>query len=180
MVQSFISVAGDLDQSLVCLKHPPGCSQCCEPSPGGYNMPLPNDNADVNHCLNCRELWYRASLAWREILTSHESAQSTLLVAHNAVNQALVATAIGLPPTYFRRLLQNNAATTVLDFQPNKDGPPRVNVDRLNQVHLPSQTRTAANVSRVCTVHCWFGQGVCAKSSSPLQTRKAADVSRHF
>lgn len=82
----------------------------------------------------CRELWYRASLAWREILTSHDSAQSTLLVAHNAVNQALVATAIGLPPTYFRRLLQNNAATTVLDFQPSKDGPPRVNVDRLNQV----------------------------------------------
>ena len=50
------------------------------------------------------------------------------------MNQALVATAIGLPPTYFRRLLQNNAATTVLDFQPNDGGPPRVNVDRLNQV----------------------------------------------
>lgn len=114
-------------------------------------MPLPDDNsqcADINHCLYCRELWYRASLAWREILTSHESAQSTLLVAHNAVNQALVATAIGLPPTYFRRLLQNNAATTVLDFQPNKDGPPRVNVDRLNQVHLLLRTRNAADVSR--------------------------------
>ena len=62
--------------------------------------------------------------------------RNTLLVAHNAVNQALVATAIGLPPTYFRRLLQNNAATTVLDFQPNGDGPPRVNLDRLNQVSL--------------------------------------------
>ena len=83
----------------------------------------------------CRELWFRASLAWQDIL-GDESYRSSLVVAHNAVNQALVATAIGLPPTYFRRLLQNNAATTVLDFQPNGDGPPRVNLDRLNQVRL--------------------------------------------
>ena len=81
-----------------------------------------------------RELWFRASLAWQQILGEMQGNRNTLLVAHNAVNQALVATAIGLPPTYFRRLLQNNAATTVLDFQPNGDGPPRVNLDRLNQV----------------------------------------------
>ena len=81
----------------------------------------------------CRELWFRASLAWQQVL-AESGHRNILVVAHNAVNQALVATAIGLPPTYFRRLLQNNAATTVLDFQPNGDGPPRVNLDRLNQV----------------------------------------------
>lgn len=84
----------------------------------------------------CRELWFRASLAWQQIFNDNSGNRNTLLVAHNAVNQALVATAIGLPPTYFRRLLQNNAATTVLDFQPTKDGPPRVYLDRLNQVKL--------------------------------------------
>lgn len=84
-----------------------------------------------------RELWFRASLAWQQILEAKQGHRNILLVAHNAVNQALVATAIGLPPTYFRRLLQNNAATTVLDFQPNGDGPPRVNLDRLNQVGAP-------------------------------------------
>ena len=93
-----------------------------------------------------RELWYRASLAWQEILSSQDPAQSTLLVAHNAVNQALVATAIGLPPTYFRRLLQNNAATTVLDFQPNNGGPPRVNVDRLKKVATPKAQPHACTV----------------------------------
>ena len=82
----------------------------------------------------CRELWFRASLAWQQVLADKSGHRNILVVAHNAVNQALVATAIGLPPTYFRRLLQNNAATTVLDFQPNGDGPPRVNLDRLNQV----------------------------------------------
>lgn len=84
-----------------------------------------------------RELWFRASLAWQQILGDQSGNRNTLLVAHNAVNQALVATAIGLPPTYFRRLLQNNAATTVLDFQPTQDGPPRVNLDRLNQTPGP-------------------------------------------
>lgn len=84
-----------------------------------------------------RELWFRASLAWQDILGNKRGNRNTLLVAHNAVNQALVATAIGLPPTYFRRLLQNNAATTVLDFQPNGDSPPRVNLDRLNQTPGP-------------------------------------------
>lgn len=85
-------------------------------------------------CCECRELWFRASLAWQKVLADKSGHRNILVVAHNAVNQALVATAIGLPPTYFRRLLQNNAATTVLDFQPNGDGPPRVNLDRLNQV----------------------------------------------
>ena len=40
-----------------------------------------------------RELWARARSCWTKILT-HES-RSVLVVAHNAVNQALVATAIG-------------------------------------------------------------------------------------
>ena len=50
--------------------------------------------------------------------------------------QALICTALDLPPTYFRRLLQSNAATTVLDFQPMPDDPSvtQVIVDRLNQV----------------------------------------------
>lgn len=41
-----------------------------------------------------RELWARAKSCWEKILL-HES-KSILVVAHNAVNQALVATAIGI------------------------------------------------------------------------------------
>eukprot|EP00803_Ostreobium_quekettii_P008845 evm.model.scf_195.10 EVM.evm.TU.scf_195.10 scf_195:60836-66886(-) len=82
-----------------------------------------------------RELWYRASLAWQHILGHEDDYGTTLVVAHNAVNQALVATAIGFPNSYFRRLLQSNAATTVLDFQPVSDSGQqlRVTLDRLNQ-----------------------------------------------
>ena len=50
--------------------------------------------------------------------------------------QALVATALDLSPLFFRKLLQSNAATTVLDFQPStsKGAHTQVIVDRLNQV----------------------------------------------
>jgi broad specificity phosphatase PhoE len=79
-----------------------------------------------------RELWHRASLAWREILRDYgpdgdnakgegdddddDAAAALLVVAHNAVNQALVGAALGLGPRHFRRLLQTNGAATVLDF----------------------------------------------------------------
>lgn len=53
-----------------------------------------------------RELWYRASLAWQLILGSDQLSQRGLVVAHNAVNQALICTALGLPPAFFRRLTQ--------------------------------------------------------------------------
>eukprot|EP00250_Pteridium_aquilinum_P019516 c24461_g1_i3 orf=971-2173(-) len=80
-----------------------------------------------------RELWARAQKCWEEILC-HEG-QSILVVAHNAVNQALVATATGLGPEYFRQLLQSNCGVSVLDFTPrsSSDGPPYVCLDRLNQ-----------------------------------------------
>jgi probable phosphoglycerate mutase len=86
-----------------------------------------------------RELWYRASLAWQTILNAMDKyddpAATCLVVAHNAVNQGLIGTALGLPPVYFRRLLQSNAATSVLDFSPGGvNGQPRVTLDRLNQV----------------------------------------------
>ena len=49
--------------------------------------------------------------------------------------QALICTALGLPPTFFRRLVQSNGATSVLDFMPPRGGSaPSLVVDRLNQV----------------------------------------------
>ncbi|KAG7551551.1 Histidine phosphatase superfamily [Arabidopsis thaliana x Arabidopsis arenosa] len=79
-----------------------------------------------------RELWSRARSCWPGIL-AHES-KSVLVVAHNAVNQALVATAIGLGTEYFRSLLQSNCGVSVLDFTPSADGgSPHVCLNRLNQ-----------------------------------------------
>ncbi|CAN1171521.1 Probable 2-carboxy-D-arabinitol-1-phosphatase [Linum perenne] len=79
-----------------------------------------------------RELWARARNCWDRIL-EHES-RSVLVVAHNAVNQALVATAIGLGTEYFRILLQSNCGVSVLDFTPRAEGgSPFICLNRLNQ-----------------------------------------------
>jgi hypothetical protein len=96
------------------------------PSPAGF---------EIDGQSPVLELWYRASLAWQTILLDADVRTCALVVAHNAVNQALIATAVGLGPAYFRRLLQSNAASTVLDFVPRGAGMlPSVTIDRLNQV----------------------------------------------
>ncbi|XP_004506138.1 probable 2-carboxy-D-arabinitol-1-phosphatase isoform X2 [Cicer arietinum] len=79
-----------------------------------------------------RELWDRARSCWTKIL-DHDS-RSVLVVAHNAVNQALISTAIGLGEEYFRTLLQSNCGVSVLDFTPRSDGvSPLISLNRLNQ-----------------------------------------------
>ncbi|CAL5404974.1 unnamed protein product [Camellia sinensis] len=78
-------------------------------------------NFNIDGHYPVRELWDRARSCWTKILT-HES-MFVLVVAHNAVNQALVATAIGLGTEYFRILLQSNCGVTVLDFTPRLEDP---------------------------------------------------------
>ncbi|CAI5959310.1 unnamed protein product [Closterium sp. NIES-64] len=52
-------------------------------------------NFEIDGHYPVRELWARAAACWQEILRSE--GRSVLVVAHNAVNQALVATATGDP-----------------------------------------------------------------------------------
>lgn len=56
-----------------------------------WQLDAPNIIIDGHYPV--RELWARARSSWNGIL-NHQS-KSVLVVAHNAVNQALVATAIG-------------------------------------------------------------------------------------
>jgi hypothetical protein len=65
------------------------------------------------------DLWARAAEAWVDLFPLSPSPcapTAQLVVAHNAINQALVATAVGLPPTAFRRLAQGNGGVTTLSF----------------------------------------------------------------
>ncbi|XP_071724121.1 probable 2-carboxy-D-arabinitol-1-phosphatase [Rutidosis leptorrhynchoides] len=95
-----------------------------------WQLDAPNFSIDGHYPV--RELWARARSCWDKIL-SHQS-QSVLVVAHNAVNQALIATAMGLGTEYFRILLQSNCGVTVLDFTPKSEGgSPHICLNRLNQ-----------------------------------------------
>ncbi|XP_059300382.1 probable 2-carboxy-D-arabinitol-1-phosphatase [Lycium ferocissimum] len=95
-----------------------------------WQLDAPNFVIDGHYPV--RELWARAKSCWDKILV-HES-KSVLVVAHNAVNQALVATALGLGTEYFRILLQSNCGVSVLDFTPQPEGgTPSICLNRLNQ-----------------------------------------------
>lgn len=97
---------------------------------GQWQKDAPNFNIDGHYPV--RELWARATSCWNKILV-HDS-RSVLVVAHNAVNQALVATAMGLGTEYFRILLQSNCGVSVLDFVPRPEGgSPYICLNRLNQ-----------------------------------------------
>ncbi|KAJ9558873.1 hypothetical protein OSB04_013487 [Centaurea solstitialis] len=97
---------------------------------GQWQKDPPNFNIDGHYPV--RELWDRATSCWNKILV-HDS-RSVLVVAHNAVNQALVATAMGLGTEYFRVLLQSNCGVSVLDFVPRPEGgSPYICLNRLNQ-----------------------------------------------
>ncbi|KAM7259669.1 hypothetical protein ACFE04_015410 [Oxalis oulophora] len=95
-----------------------------------WQLDAANFNIDGHYPV--RELWSRARSCWTNILAHQD--QSLLVVAHNAVNQALIATAIGLGTEYFRILLQSNCGVTVLDFtQLSEGGTPHICLNRLNQ-----------------------------------------------
>ena len=79
-----------------------------------------------------------------------------------AVNQALLCTALGLPPTFFRRFAQSNAAFTVLDFEGGGGeggqrvaAAPRVRVERMNQVWLGRLGWAGAGLG---PARCWHGE----------------------
>lgn len=99
-----------------------------------------------------RELWYRASLVWNTIFASmhHVAAadgtthsplheENILVVAHNATNQALINTALGLPPSMFRRIIQSNASLSKLEFLRLGDkDETRIIVHAINRVPMTS------------------------------------------
>ncbi len=80
------------------------------------------------------DLWQQAHQSWEQILAA--SGTCLLVVAHNAINQALLCTALGLGPEHFRTFRQNNCAVSVL----NISEPGSAQLESMNQTaHLVDQ-----------------------------------------
>ncbi|MGA7953369.1 MAG: histidine phosphatase family protein [Gloeobacterales cyanobacterium] len=80
------------------------------------------ENFELDGRLPVVELWQQAQQAWDDIfahaqtLPERAGRKTLLIVAHNAINQALLCTALGLPSHAFRRFQQDNAGISVLSF----------------------------------------------------------------
>ncbi len=80
-----------------------------------------------------QQVWDRAVAAWQQILASTPEAEpesaterpvTTLVVAHDAVNKALLCYLAGLSPASFWTFKQGNGAVTVIDYPHGVSRPP--------------------------------------------------------
>ncbi len=84
-------------------------------APNEFKMPLPNDDGTTTDFYPAREIWQRAAAFWQDTLPKH-AGQTILLVAHSAINRALIGAAIGLGPEHLNSMGQDNCAINVLNF----------------------------------------------------------------
>ncbi len=83
--------------------------------PNAFKMAVPNADGTTTDFYPVREIWERAAKFWPRLLKKH-AGQTVLLVAHSAINRALVGTAIGLGPDKLNSMGQQNCAINVLNF----------------------------------------------------------------
>ncbi|XP_011625980.1 probable 2-carboxy-D-arabinitol-1-phosphatase [Amborella trichopoda] len=112
-----------------------------------WQIDAANFNIDGHYPV--RELWARARNCWDKIL--RHNGRSVLVVAHNAVNQALVATAIGL---HFHLLLANDCGISAIYVnQQNSDSTPTICLQTPNPPIAPGSSggrKTNKRIILVC------------------------------
>ena len=78
---------------------------------------------------NLQQVWDRVVEAWQQILaetpaSGSERPVTTLVVAHDAVNKALLCYLAGLSPAHFWTFKQGNGSVTVIDYPYGSGGSP--------------------------------------------------------
>lgn len=77
---------------------------------------------------NLQQVWDRAIAAWEKILANAETERPTtiLVVAHDAINKALLCYLTGLEPQHFWTFKQGNGAVSVIDYPKGRDRRPMI------------------------------------------------------
>jgi probable phosphoglycerate mutase len=73
---------------------------------------------------NLQQVWERAIAAWRAIVAAAAPNTTGLVVAHDAINKAVLCHLFDLEPAHFWNFKQGNCAVTVIDYPKGSDGPP--------------------------------------------------------
>ena len=83
--------------------------------PAEFKMALAAEEGKTTDFYPVRDIWERATAFWQTLLNQH-GGQTVLLVAHSAINRALIGSAIGLGPESLNQMGQDNCAINVLNF----------------------------------------------------------------
>jgi len=89
---------------------------------------------------NLAQVWERAIAGWRKILRAVDDPNSpwktVLVVAHDAVNKAILCSLFDLDPSYFWTFKQGNGAVSVIDYPRGIDQKPVLQAMNITS-HLP-------------------------------------------
>ncbi|NES74478.1 MULTISPECIES: histidine phosphatase family protein [Okeania] len=69
---------------------------------------------------NLQQVWERAMIAWQKIIRSVSGVG--IVVAHDAINKAILCQLFGLEPKHFWNFKQGNGAVSVIDYPQGPDG----------------------------------------------------------
>ncbi|WP_346290650.1 histidine phosphatase family protein [Sphaerothrix gracilis] len=83
--------------------------------PETLKMPVPDDSGAEADFYPVRSLFEQARRFWQFLLSKHQG-QTVLLVAHSAINRALIGTALDLGPERQNSLHQANCGISILNF----------------------------------------------------------------
>lgn len=73
---------------------------------------------------NLQQVWDRAVEGWNAIVQSAQPGETILVVAHDAINKAILCYVAGLTPAAFWNFKQGNGAVSVIDYVNGADQPP--------------------------------------------------------
>ncbi|MBD2187259.1 histidine phosphatase family protein [Pseudanabaena mucicola] len=73
---------------------------------------------------NLQEVWDRVAIVWQKIVESVPAGETALVVAHDAVNKAILCLLFGFTPEQFWIFKQGNGGVSVIDYPEGAKGKP--------------------------------------------------------
>jgi probable phosphoglycerate mutase len=74
-----------------------------------------------------QQVWDRVKVDWEAIVREYaasETPRSGIVVAHDAVNKAILCELFDLPPEFFWNFKQGNGAVSIIDYPDGAEGLP--------------------------------------------------------
>jgi phosphoserine phosphatase len=109
--------------------------------PDKFSMKVPSNEGEIEH-FPVVALFANARIFWQELLSRHNSG-TILVVAHNGINRALIATASEVSPAYYQSIQQSNCGISVINFgtspASNDEQKPKI-VVQLESLNLTAHT----------------------------------------
>jgi len=92
----------------------PKAYQQWQQHPDKFSMKIPSPEGEIDH-FPVLAVFASARKFWEELLSRHTSG-TILVVGHNGINRALIATASEIAPDYYQSIQQSNCGISVINF----------------------------------------------------------------